>query len=129
MLHRIEALRAALGDAVPAGELADLATAVDEWQAQTGEALVAEGHQAPQGFVVVEGAATVWVGGEPVARLGPGSLVLGDAGRPSPASVVADCPMWVLVLAPTELGALRRHLAGSSPPPTPTRNSRVPPAR
>jgi len=128
--QRIEALRVALGDVLAAGELEQLAGAVDDWQAHAGEALVAEGHQAPQGFVVMEGTATVWVGSDPVARLGPGSWVWGDASRGarlSPASVVADSAMWLLVLAPTESAAVRRHLeAGAADRSAPAHRSPLP---
>lgn len=107
---RLERLQTAVGSQLAESELRALAEAADEWHAASGEVLLHEGHVCRQGFVLLTGAATVRVGGEIVARLGPGSGVWpsGAAGANAPLTVTADKAMWLLVLAPNDLEMLRR---------------------
>jgi hypothetical protein len=106
---RSVAVRAALG-ADPAREVVTrLVASADEWEAQADEMLLSEGHVAAQGFVVLSGTATLAVDGITVARLGPGSAVwpAESPSRPMAASVVADGHMWLLLVPPADLAALR----------------------
>lgn len=112
--ERLEALRVAAGPDVDASRIARVAGSVDQWNAQPGEALVVEGQRARQGFVVVTGSATVRMDGVEVARLGPGSAIWPPAtSDTSPASVIADETMWLLVLAPSEQAILRGTRPGT----------------
>ena len=103
------AVRRAVGDAFGERELRELAATGSTWEAGPGELLVDEGHVATQGYIVLRGSATVCVGAEPVARLGPGSLIWAGADwGVMPARVVAEEPMWLLLLGPDLLRRLAR---------------------
>ena len=86
--------------------IARLCTRTDVSQ---GEVLCREGSPGYEFFVIVEGSATVSVGGTEVNRLGPGDffgeLALLDAG-PRMATVTAETAMVALVLTSAEVSAL-----------------------
>lgn len=107
---RIAALRSAAGPGVTDAQLTALKGSADEWEAHQGEPLVEQGHVARQGFVVLSGTATVFAGGQSVARLGPGSAVWPADARTGqmPISVIADSQMWLLMLAPADQDLFRR---------------------
>lgn len=80
-------------------ELARVARLGEEVEARRGALLMDQGDPGRECFVVVEGSASVYVGGDYVATSGPGSMV-GEMAlvdhRPRTASVVADTDMRLL---------------------------------
>ena len=83
--------------------LEQIARHVDDWTLEAGASLTRQGSAGHEAFVIIEGQATVRVGGAPVAVLGPGEIV-GEMSmldhQPRSASVQADTPMRVLVIGP-----------------------------
>ena len=83
-------------------ELAKIAKATDELSVAEGRVLMSQGETGREAFVIVDGKATVEVGGNLVAELGPGDhvgeLALLDGG-PRTATVVAATDLTVLVLS------------------------------
>ena len=96
-------------------ELATVAQASDEVSAEAGQVLVKEGSIGHEFFLILEGTATVRRNGRKVATLGPGQYfgelaVLDRA--PRNATVVADGPMQLLVLAQREFSAVLDTVPG-----------------
>lgn len=93
-LESLEFFKAFNADQLPS--VAALATTVD---AQPGSLLTEQGRVGQEAFVVVSGEAEVCVAGEPVASVGPGSLI-GEMAlidlRPRSATVRAVTPMTLL---------------------------------
>lgn len=77
-------------------QLHRVAQLADEVQAEQGAWIIDQGRVGQECFVILEGEAGVYVAGEHVATLGPGSMV-GEMAlvehRPRNASVVASTPM------------------------------------
>jgi CRP/FNR family transcriptional regulator, cyclic AMP receptor protein len=84
------------------GELARIASLVDEIEAPEGKTLCREGEPGWEFFVVAEGTATARRGGRKLGEIGPGSffgeMSLLDQG-PRSATVTADTDMHLLVLS------------------------------
>jgi CRP-like cAMP-binding protein len=80
-------------------ELDRVAQLAEEVEAETGARLVDQGRVGQECFVILDGHASVFVGEDYVAGLGPGSMV-GEMAlvdhRPRVATVVADTPMVLL---------------------------------
>jgi CRP/FNR family transcriptional regulator, cyclic AMP receptor protein len=96
-------------------ELATVAQASDEVSAEAGQVLVKEGSIGHEFFLILEGTATVRRNGRKVATLGPGQYfgelaVLDRA--PRNATVVADGPMQLLVLAQREFSTVLDTVPG-----------------
>jgi CRP-like cAMP-binding protein len=93
-------------------ELAWVARHTAEHRMEAGEVLVREGEVGREVFVIVEGFATVHVGGQLVARLGPGEFV-GELAlldrRCRTATVVAETPVVVTVSGIGEFAELLTH--------------------
>ena len=104
MLRRVPAL-AAYSDA----QLAELGRLVDELFVESGHVLTREGQSGREAFLIVDGEATVTIGGELVAVVGPGQFV-GEMSllehAPCTATVTAVTPMHVLVMDPRSFGTL-----------------------
>jgi CRP/FNR family cyclic AMP-dependent transcriptional regulator len=87
-------------------DLGRIAKASTEVEVDAGRTLVEEGKGGKEAFVILEGTAIVRRNGRKVATLGPGAqfgeLALLDGG-PRTATVVAETPMRLLVLAQREL--------------------------
>jgi CRP-like cAMP-binding protein len=81
-------------------ELAAVVRRTAEHRFEPGEVLIREGTVGHEVFVILEGAATVHIGGRLVARLGPGEFV-GELAlldrRSRTATVVAETPLVVTV--------------------------------
>ncbi len=90
-------------------ELSKVARAVDELSLPAGKELVVQDAAGHECFVIVEGEASVQIGGVEVATLGPGDhfgeLALLDGG-PRTATVVATTPVQVLVIGQREFAAV-----------------------
>lgn len=86
-------------------QLGRLAPILKECTARAGETLMREGFVGQECFVVLEGHASVLVGGKHVATIGPGEFV-GEmallANQPRSASVLAEESMRLLVAGPAE---------------------------
>ncbi len=80
-------------------ELARVAALADDVDAETGAVLIDQGRVGQECFVILDGQASVYMGDEHVATLGPGSMV-GEMAllehKPRNASVVADTPLRLL---------------------------------
>jgi CRP/FNR family transcriptional regulator, cyclic AMP receptor protein len=91
------------------GELARIASLVDEIEAPQGKTLTREGEPGWEFFVIAEGTATARCGGRKVAEIGPGSffgeMSLLDEG-PRSATVTADTDMHLLVLTSRSFSSL-----------------------
>ena len=78
----------------------------EEYEIEEGTTLTTEGDERDDVFVIIEGVARVERGGKTVARLTDGDffgeLAVFDPG-PRTATVVADSPMFVLVLRAAQL--------------------------
>lgn len=85
-------------------ELRRLDSLLDQATVAAGTRLTAEGQYGTQAFVIVEGAAEVRLGGEPVAVLGAGDVVgemaLLDRAGGRTATVETTAPTTVLVMDP-----------------------------
>lgn len=80
-------------------ELERVAELADEVDAEEGALLTEQGKVGQECYVIVEGSASVIVGGEVIATLGPGELVGEMAlidNRPRSGTVRADSPMRLL---------------------------------
>jgi CRP/FNR family cyclic AMP-dependent transcriptional regulator len=84
------------------GQLAKIATMSQRHEFTDGDTVVKDGDTDGRMYVILEGAARVWVGGRPEVQLGPGDyfgeMSLLD-GQPRSASVVAIAPMTALSIA------------------------------
>jgi CRP-like cAMP-binding protein len=91
------------------GELARIASLVDEIEAPKGKTLTREGEPGWEFFVIAEGRATARRRGRKVAEIGPGSFIgemsLLDEG-PRTATVTADTDMHLLVLSSRSFSSL-----------------------
>lgn len=96
-------------------ELAKIAKSTDELQVEAGRVLTDEGKAGHEAFVILEGEATVEIGGREVARLGPGhqfgELALLDGG-PRTATVTAATDMTVLVVSQRAFFSLLDEVPG-----------------
>ena len=93
----------------PEAELAAVARVTTPAEVTAGRMLCREGALGHEAFVIVAGEAAATVGGEEVARLGPGSFVGEMAlldGGPRTATVTAVTPMTVLVATEPEFRQL-----------------------
>ena len=95
-------------------DLRAIATYADEVTVSEGKHLVDEGGYAYDLFVILEGTAQVFVGGEPVAELGPGDF-FGEAGvlqkAERNATVTAKTRMRLVTLTGWDLRRMRNQLA------------------
>jgi CRP-like cAMP-binding protein len=86
-----------------------IARSTEEIQVPAGKELVTQGETGREFFVIVEGSAIVVRDGEQITTLGPGDffgeLALLDRG-PRSATVIAETPMQLLVLAQREFSGL-----------------------
>jgi CRP-like cAMP-binding protein len=90
-------------------ELATIAKATDRATVPDGHVLTSQDESSREAFVIVDGTVTVKRNNRKVAELGAGSIIgeLGLLDRgPRTATVVADGPVEVLVIAPREFAAL-----------------------
>ena len=82
-------------------ELQRVAELADDVDAEPGAVLVEQGRVGQECYVILEGQAGVYVGGEHITTSGPGSMV-GEMAllehKPRNATVVADTPMKLIVL-------------------------------
>ncbi len=92
--------------------LSRIARWCEEYEVEEGTIFTQEGELRDDVFVIVEGVARVERGGTVVARLGAGDffgeLAVLDPG-PRTATVVAESPMYVLLLRAEQLQAIVRH--------------------
>jgi CRP/FNR family transcriptional regulator, cyclic AMP receptor protein len=92
-----------------------VARAAEDVKVDAGKVLVTEGSAGAEFFVIVEGKARVTRRGRKVAELGPGDffgeLALLDR-APRNATVVAETPMELLVLAQRQFAALIDEVPG-----------------
>jgi len=90
-------------------ELASIASLATEVDVPAGKVLAREGSAGREFYVILDGKASVTIGGRQVATLGPGDffgeMALLDQG-PRVATVTADTPMEVAVLDPREFSTL-----------------------
>ena len=98
-------------------ELARVAELVDEVEAERGAELTDQGRPGRECYVIQEGTANVYFGGEHIATLGPGSMV-GEMAlidhRPRSATVVAETPMRLLALDAKNFRALLDEMPKAS---------------
>lgn len=91
-------------------ELKHIAGLVDQVGAVSGEALITAGGTGREAFVVVEGEASVSVGGDVISTVGPGDVLgemsLLDSSLRRSATVTATSAMQLLVIGPREFDAL-----------------------
>jgi CRP-like cAMP-binding protein len=90
-------------------ELQVVAALLDDIEIEAGEVLTTEGRIGCEAFVIVGGAAEVWVEGRHVATLERGALIGEKAvldRRPHDATVRATTPMTLLVAGSDELSTL-----------------------
>jgi CRP/FNR family cyclic AMP-dependent transcriptional regulator len=84
-------------------------------QVGRGAYLTRKGQRASEAYVIVDGRATVEVGGKAVAALGPGDL-LGELsiidGKPRTATVIAETPMSLLAIRRQDFRFLRETVPG-----------------
>ncbi|MCC5953753.1 MAG: cyclic nucleotide-binding domain-containing protein [Acidimicrobiia bacterium] len=80
-------------------ELERVADMAEEVEVTPGAVLIEQGRVGQECYVIIDGEASVVVGDEPVATIGPGSMV-GEMAlvehRPRNASVIADTPMLLV---------------------------------
>jgi len=91
-------------------EVADVASRFDDATYLAGHGIITEGMQGPEFFIILDGAASVLVDGEEIARLGPGDFfgevaALDDG--PRTATVRADTQLRCITLP---IGGLRQFL-------------------
>lgn len=93
-------------------ELHEIARHVDDWTVEAGTVLTSEGSHGQEAFLIVDGRATVSVGGVVIDELGPGSfageMALMDHG-PRSATVVAATAMHLLVIGPAAFDDFASH--------------------
>ena len=98
--------------AVRTRELATVAPLVEDFAVRSGAVLAIEGETCHQVLLILEGHATITVGGEVLGQAGPGDVV-GDIalcdGVAHEATVTADGPMHLLVAGPESSRAFVRH--------------------
>jgi CRP/FNR family cyclic AMP-dependent transcriptional regulator len=104
LLGVIEDLRrAAFFDGFSDGDLERVAALAEPTVAEQGALLIDQGRVGLECYVILRGQAGIYVGGEHVATLGPGSMV-GEMAliehRPRNASVVAETAMRLLAFDP-----------------------------
>lgn len=90
-------------------ELGLIARRGDQLSLPDGHTLTTQDESSREAFVILDGNAVVRRNGRKVAELGPGSMIgqLGLLDRgPRTATVIADGPVEVLVLAPREFSSL-----------------------
>jgi CRP/FNR family transcriptional regulator, cyclic AMP receptor protein len=90
-------------------ELAQISSLATEIEVPAGKVLATEGSPGREFYVILDGKASVAIGGRDVATLGPGDffgeMALLDQG-PRVATVTAETPMEVAVLDPREFSTL-----------------------
>ena len=97
-------------------ELDRIARMADDVTVPAGHVLMREGETGREVFLVVDGWATIVVGGTRVAVVGPGQFV-GEMAllehRPRTATVIANTEMHLLIVGPAEFGTFSRqsHIA------------------
>ena len=93
-------------------ELDRIARLADEVTVPAGHVLMREGETGREAFVVVDGWATIVVGGARVAAVGPGQFV-GEMAllehRPRTATVIANTEMHLLIVGPSDFGNFSRQ--------------------
>jgi CRP-like cAMP-binding protein len=98
-------------------ELARVAELVEEVDAEQGSELMDQGRPGLECFVIVEGEACVYVGGDAIATLGPGEMV-GEMAlidhRPRSATVRALSPMKLLAMDAKRFKALLEEMPKAS---------------
>jgi CRP-like cAMP-binding protein len=98
-------------------ELARVAELADEVQAEAGAELMDQGRPGQECFVILDGSANVYFGGEHIASLGPGSMV-GEMAlidhRPRSATVRAESPMRLLAFDTRAFRALLDEMPKAS---------------
>lgn len=96
-------------------ELTKIARATDEVRVEAGTTLMEQGRPGREAFVIVDGTASVRIGGQEVAVLGPGQhvgeLALLDGGVRT-ATVVATSDMDLLVISQRAFVALLEDVPG-----------------
>ena len=96
-------------------QLQQVAAASTDLNVEAGRVLVREGDVGHECFVIVEGNATVTRGGAEVAKIGPGAVV-GElaplTGASRTATVTADTPLEILVIAQGEFNGLLEEVPG-----------------
>lgn len=96
-------------------QLQQVASASTDLTIDAGRVLVREGDVGHECFVIVAGEASVTRGGESVAKIGPGAVV-GElaplTGGARTATVTADTPMEILVIAQGEFNGLLEEVPG-----------------
>jgi len=94
-------------------DLDRVASWADEVGVDAGQTLIKEGSPAYEFFVILEGSARVFVGGEEVRSMGPGEF-FGEIGlsghEPRTASVVADTAMRVAVMFEREFHLMQDEM-------------------
>jgi CRP-like cAMP-binding protein len=82
-------------------ELDRVADLADEVDADSGAVLTEQGKPGQECFIILDGQANVYVGGEHINTLGPGSIV-GEmallSNKPRSATVIAETPMRLISL-------------------------------
>lgn len=98
-------------------ELDRVAELVDEVEAEKGAEITDQGRPGQECYVIQEGQANVYFGGEHIASLGPGSMV-GEMAlidhRPRSATVLAETPMRLLALDAKNFRALLDEMPKAS---------------
>ncbi len=98
-------------------ELQKIARATDELTVEIGKVLTEQGRPGHEAFVIVEGEATVEIGGRVVTKLGPGThfgeLALLDGG-PRTATVTATTELTLLVISQRAFFSLLDEVPGLS---------------
>lgn len=96
-------------------QLQQVASASTDLTIDAGRVLVREGDVGHECFVIIDGEASVTRGGEFVVKIGPGAVV-GElaplTGGPRTATVTADTPMEILVIAQGEFNGLLEEVPG-----------------
>lgn len=95
------------------GELERVADLAEEVEALPGAVVIDQGRVGRECFVVLEGQASVFVGDDLVATIGPGTMI-GEMAlvdhRPRSASVVAETPMRLVAFDTGDFDTLLREM-------------------
>lgn len=94
-------------------ELDRVAGLAEEVEAAPGAVIIDQGRVGRECFVILDGQAVVLVGDEPVATIGPGTMV-GEMAllehRPRTASVIAETPMRLVAFDTEDFATLLREM-------------------